>query len=118
MHVPDYWLVRARDGDETAMERVLVVVELFVREFVSTHIPDRHDAEDVVQECLIGIWGSINGKKERIHNFEDWCSRIIWRKINDYYRREGREREIPFRDIFGGREGEAVDAITAREGIW
>lgn len=119
MHVPDYWLDRARDGDEIAMEKVLAAAEPFVREFVQTHVPDRHDAEEVVQECLVSIWQSIGGKKDRIRNFEDWCSRIIWRRINDYYRRSGRDQEIAFSDFFGGLVSpDGIDEVVARRGIW
>lgn len=119
MRVLGYWLDRARDGDEIAMERILAAVEPFVRDFVRTHIEDRHDVEDVVQECLVGIWKSLDEKRDKIRDFEGWCSRIIWRRIDDYYRRIGRSREMTFSEFFGdGASEERIEEIVSQRGVW
>lgn len=125
MKIPEYLLARAQDGDEIALEKILSIAEPFVREFVTTHIEDHNDADDVIQMTLIWIWDSLQKKRDQpIRDFDAWCSRIIWRAINNYRRhgwdgRASTDREIPFSSHFGPEtDEEVIEGEVVRRGIW
>ena len=123
MNVPRWLIDRAIDGDESAQEKILAIAEEFVRPFIRTHIEDRNDAEDVIQECLIDIWRSLrNGKPQG--NFEDWCAKLAWKRIDKYRERgwdgsEATNREIVFSNYFApDTDSEFIEGEVARRGIW
>ena len=98
--IPKETIEAARNGDDVALEQVLEYVSDFIWDFVGSHIDNNVDAGEVAEAALVQIWDYLPEVKEPIRDFDAWVSRIVWSKINDYWRNEGRDMEVPMSSIF------------------
>lgn len=90
---------RAQGGDFDAMEELLEQTEDFIFSFVQTHIENQADADDVAMLAMEAIWQYLP-KSAPIRRYDAWVSKIVWNKINGYYRKGQRNKLIPMSDIF------------------
>jgi len=87
-------VAKAQAGDEEAMGRLLAEAEGFVFEFARSHIANAADADDVAAEVLSEVWMKLP-KRAPVIDFSNWLSKIVWDRINDYFRKQGRQKDIP-----------------------
>lgn len=88
------FVAKAQAGDEDAMNLLLEEAEGFVFDFTRSHIANAADADDVAAEVLTEVWLNLP-KRAPINDFNGWLSKIVWNKINDYFRKQGRQKDIP-----------------------
>jgi DNA-directed RNA polymerase specialized sigma24 family protein len=88
------FVAKAQAGDEEAMNCLLEEAEGFVFDFTRSHIANAADADDVAAEVLSEVWMNLP-KRAPVDDFNGWLSKIVWNRINDYFRKQGRLKDIP-----------------------
>jgi RNA polymerase sigma-70 factor (ECF subfamily) len=67
-----------------------------IKSYIIKHVPDKYEAEDILQEVAIRIQKNAN-KIKNITNVEAWLYRIAYNLIVDYYR--GANKYLLIEDI-------------------
>lgn len=80
------------------LEGILAENLVYLRRYVNYKISDRHDAEDVIQEVCLTAAEKFGTLKDRMA-FKAWLIGIAGHKVKDYYRRKGRNMEIPVENL-------------------
>ena len=69
-----------------------------IERFVYYKMPNKHDAEDVLQEILITGYQSLD-KLQSKEKFKSWMLSISSNKCKDYYRKKLKILEVPLEDV-------------------
>ncbi len=85
---------RIRRGEAQAWEELIARYEGRLLAFVRTRLRDRDQAEDIVQETLIGFLTSLPNYDES-RSLETYLFTIATYKLTDFLRRQGRRPSIP-----------------------
>lgn len=84
--------------DMTEFEKLLTENKTCVERFVNFTLPTREDAEDVLQEVYLTAFQKFDTLIERT-SFKPWIVSIARNKCNDFYRRRGKQQEIPLDEV-------------------
>ncbi len=84
-----------RCGNMKEFEKLVGHASPFVFSLAFRLTGNNSDAEDVVQETMITMWGKL-GKIKEADNFFPWLYRITVNKCNDRFRIQKRNPEIKF----------------------
>lgn len=71
---------------------------VFLERFVKYRIPNRHDAEDILQECYLAAYRNFASLKNQ-EAFKSWLLGIAHRKCNDYFRSLAKNVHIPLDEL-------------------
>ncbi len=85
---------RIRRGEAQAWEELIARYEGRLLAFVRARLRDRDQAEDIVQETLIGFLTSLPNYDES-RSLETYLFTIATYKLTDFLRRQGRRPSIP-----------------------
>lgn len=77
---------------EASVESLYIQLHSRLLQFVASRLPDRADAEDIVQEVFLRIHTNLD-KVQEIERLEGWIYQIARNCIIDYYR--SRKRLVP-----------------------
>ena len=111
------------DDSTEAFLRLLSEHERAIRIYVLAMVPDRADADDILQDTRLTMWREF-GKFERGSNFRAWGRKIAYHRILAFRTRRAREsKRLVFTDAFyeavdsaaERREAETPDRATLRE---
>ena len=91
--VDEVTLRRAKKGEEAAICELLSFYENKVYCIVLRILKSEHDANDCAQDALIKIFNSLNRFKGEA-SFSTWVYRITVNTVNDYLRRQNRQKNI------------------------
>lgn len=70
-----------------------------IERFIYYRMPNKEDAEDVLQEVLITGYRSIERLKSK-EKFKSWMLSIAANECNDFYRKQFKILEVPFKEIY------------------
>lgn len=84
-------LMRARNGDPSAIEALLTPIEDRVWRVCWHYMGNRTDTEDCAQEAMVRIWRHLADYREE-SVFEAWCTRIAANTCLDVLRKRAREK--------------------------
>lgn len=85
-----------------------------IERFIYYKMPNKYDAEDVLQEVLITGYKSLD-KLESKKKFKSWMLSIAANKCNDYYRKKLKVIEIPIEELYTYEEYSGKTGITVKE---
>ena len=85
-----------------------------IERFVYYKMPNKYDAEDVLQEVLITGYNSFK-KLESKDKFKSWMIFIAANKCNDFYRKQLTVLEVPFEEIYDYERSYSRTGITVKE---
>jgi len=89
--------------------RLLSAYERHLAAYVMVYIPNKADADDLLQETKLALWRSFD-QFEADSNFGAWARRAAFHRILDFRKRKGREsRRLVFSDACLERLGEAFE---------
>jgi RNA polymerase sigma-70 factor (ECF subfamily) len=112
MHDDDVELVqRAQEGDK---EAYWLLIKPFVGRllgFICSQIHNRQDAEDLVQQTVLGALESVKTLRDPAR-FGPWLWGIAWNKVHDW-RKDLGHQEIPFSDLISGNGGTSLEYQAA-----
>lgn len=99
-------------------EDMLEAAQISVERFVKFRITSKADADDILQEIYLAAYQNFPQLKNK-NSFKAWIIRIARNKLNDYFRKEATQHEIPIdeltkTDLADGRHGISV-VHTVRE---
>ena len=86
--------MRSRQGDMAAFEALARRYQARLYSFALRMIGDAHEAEDLAQETLLRLHGSM-GRFDPAQPFAAWAFGIAAHVCRDWLRRRGRRREQP-----------------------
>lgn len=75
------------------LEQLLLVHKGAAERYVYCRMPQRADAEDVLQEVYLAAWRGFSGLTEK-SAFKPWLLRIAKNACADFYRRQSRNEEV------------------------
>jgi len=76
----------AKERDEKAFSQIYDLFAESLYRFISYKIPNREQAEDVLQDTFLKAWRALPKLSLDNLNFNAWLYRIARNAINDYYR--------------------------------
>ncbi len=85
-----------------------------IERFIYYKMPNKYDAEDMLQEVLITGYRSLD-KLESKEKFKSWLLSIAANKCNDYYRKKLRLIEVPIENLYTYEEFSGKTGITVKE---
>lgn len=100
------------DSDEFSL--LLSNYKNAIERFIYYKMPNKHDAEDVLQEVMIKGYKSFD-KLESKDKFKSWMLSIAANKCNDYYRKKLRVMEIPLDNLYAYEKSYGRTGITVKE---
>jgi RNA polymerase sigma-70 factor (ECF subfamily) len=100
--------MRARDGDSTAVATLYRQHQSGVYRYMVYRLNDHHAAEDLTSEVFVRMIRSLGNYRFTGIPFEVWLYRIAHNMAVDYYRRNGRYKQVEFDEDIA-----AVDADPA-----
>lgn len=83
----------AREGDLSAFERLVSMFERRVFGYVSRHVSNREDAEDITQDVFIKLYKKI-GTYNPAQSFTTWLFTIATNTIYDHLRKKRGKTEL------------------------
>ena len=112
-----YLLDLIRSGDADGWAQFVDRYQGRMVAFAHSQIRQLADAEDVVQETLIGFIRSLD-RFQQDATLETWLFRILRRRIVDYFRQRGKRQELPacaLRATDDSQIGNPIDQAVAAE---
>jgi RNA polymerase sigma factor (sigma-70 family) len=100
-----------RQGDQDGWAQFLQRYQGRMIAFAKSQTNQRSDAEDLVQDTFIGFIRSLDNFRQE-SDLESWLFRILRRRIIDYYRSRGANKEVTACCV-----GDAGDGNLARDPI-
>jgi RNA polymerase sigma-70 factor (ECF subfamily) len=103
----DYFAVlvsRARAGDETAFERIMLATEQRVVSIAWRMLGNRDDARDAAQDVYLRVFKYL-GRFRAGEDFRGWLYRITINVCHDFARKKGAAGLAQFDEIDFGQEG-------------
>ncbi|NEB09616.1 sigma-70 family RNA polymerase sigma factor, partial [Streptomyces coelicoflavus] len=89
-------LVRAaQDGDRAALEELVTGCLPLVHRIVARALAGHPDTDDLVQEVMLLLLRGLPGLREP-ERFRSWAVAVVYRQIQQYWRRRRRSRTEPF----------------------
>lgn len=85
-----------------------------IERFVYYKMPNKYDAEDVLQEVFIIGYNSFN-KLESKDKFKSWMISIAANKCNDFYRKRFKVLEVSFEEVYHYERSYSRTGITVKE---
>lgn len=111
-------LVRASQGDQQAIETLLIRYKNLVRRKASAMFMAGADAEDVIQEGMIGLFKAIRDFKPEFKvPFAAFASYCIMAQITDAVRQASRKKHQPLNASLSLQELIQIDGDNASERI-
>lgn len=111
----DDLITQAQDGDERAMETLLINYEPLIYRMINKHFPTNasYDQEDIKMVAMEALWDAI--LKYESGDFEAFAGSIIRNKLADLLRAEGRDKrkihqEVDYLDNPVASDGEGGEA--------
>jgi len=98
---------RDHDGKGPAFLRLFVEAERRIYAYIRTMVPNRADAEDILQETSVVMWQKFDPANPPEY-FVAWANRIAYHKVLDMRKKRGRSRVV-----FNETVLEAVSATVA-----
>lgn len=102
------------DNDEFA--QLLSSCKDSIERFIYYKMPNRYDAEDVLQEVLITGYKSLDKLKSK-EKFKSWMLSIAANKCNDYYRNRLKVLEIPVDNIHYYEKSYSRAGVTVKDTV-
>ncbi|MEL7185819.1 MAG: sigma-70 family RNA polymerase sigma factor [Pseudomonadota bacterium] len=108
----DALMLRAADGDSVAFRQFYDLTAPDILAFLLKMLPDRHAAEDVLQESMVVAWNRAGEFDPKLAAAKTWITTIARRRALDVIRRRARRNEVlrddanSIREVFGN-EGSA-----------
>lgn len=97
----DLLMQAARAGDGQAYRRLLALAAERLRAYFTRRLPERADAEDLVQECLIAMHSRRESHDPK-RPVAPWLYAIARYKLADHFRRAGRRAAVPLDEELAG----------------
>lgn len=85
-----------------------------IERFVYYKMPNKYDAEDVLQELFIAGYNSFAGLESK-EKFKSWMISIAANKCNDFYRKRLKLLEVPFEEIYDYERSYSRAGVTVKE---
>src|SRR5262245_43371662 len=107
-------VVRAREGDRDAFDRVAMQVVDRLYRVARLILRDTELAEDAVQETLVRAWRDLRALRDPAR-FDAWIHRLLMRAVHDEFRQVRRQRAVVtvLRPEMSTRD--SSEAVAARE---
>ncbi len=87
-----------------------------IERFIYYKMPNKYDAEDVLQEVLITGYKSLDKLKSK-EKFKSWMLSIAANKCNDYYRNKLKVLEIPVDNIYYYEKSYSRAGISVKDAV-
>ncbi|NLV76732.1 MAG: sigma-70 family RNA polymerase sigma factor [Tissierellia bacterium] len=87
-----------------------------IERFIYYKMPNKYDAEDILQEVLITGYKSFNRLKSK-EKFKSWMLSIAANKCNDYYRKKLKVLEIPVDNIYYYEKSYSRAGISVKDAV-
>ncbi|QQY79280.1 RNA polymerase sigma factor (sigma-70 family) [Keratinibaculum paraultunense] len=87
-----------------------------IERFIYYKMPNKYDAEDILQEVLITGYKSFDKLKSK-EKFKSWMLSIAANKCNDYYRNRLKVLEIPIDNIYYYEKSYSRAGITVKDAV-
>ncbi len=87
-----------------------------IERFIYYKMPNKYDAEDILQEVLITGYKSFNRLKSK-EKFKSWMLSIAANKCNDYYRKKLKDLEIPVDNIYYYEKSYSRAGISVKDAV-
>ena len=112
MDSPDWTddLNAARNGDRSALERVLRRSRQDLRRYAEYHCPI-NDVEDAVQESLFTVSRKLMDLRQ-LESFTSWLFRIVKRECNRYKRAKRALMQVPITEDIAGPDYPEAGGLT------
>lgn len=120
----DTLMLRAGEGDSVAFRQFYDLTSPAILAFLLRMLPDRHAAEDVLQESMVVAWNRASDFDPSLAAAKTWITTIARRRALDVIRRRARRDEVLHGDaadirlVFGKEEsadnGPESNATAAR----
>jgi len=108
-------VIRARDGDFSAFERLFDRHRQLVYRFAYQMAPRRDDAEDIVQEAFVRAYQNLNKYRDEA-KFTTWLLRIVTNLCTDMARMSQRRQALEQQEASGAltwmTDGDTEDPVT------
>lgn len=111
----DALMVRASDGDSNAFRQFYDLTAPAILAFLMRMLPNRHAAEDVLQESMVVAWNRAGDFNPDLAAAKTWITTIARRRALDVIRRGNRRDEMlrgdaaDIRQVFGKDGGSNTD---------
>jgi RNA polymerase sigma-70 factor (ECF subfamily) len=124
-------LAQVKQGDTVGWKRLMDLYRPLVLHWCQRKVPQREDAEDVVQEAFTTVWSKIDEfNRQHKGSFRAWIKKITKYKILEYWKRAGHEppaaggsvaqehiAAMPAQSTEDGQEDEEERAILYQRGL-
>ena len=85
-----------------------------IERFIYYKMPNKEDAEDILQEVLITGYRSFKNLESK-EKFKSWMLSIARNKCNDFYRKGFKLLEVPFEEIYEYERSSSRAGISVKE---
>ncbi len=85
---------KAKAGDESAFSEIYEEFSSRIYKFIQTRSFGLGEAEDLLQETFLKVWGGLKTLKTEELNFSAWVYKVATNTINDFYRKKYREPQM------------------------
>ena len=105
----------AQRGEKGAAETLLERYKNSVRGVARSYFLEGGDAEDLVQEGMIGLYGAINDYREGGMSFKNFAYLCIQRRIMSAVKSATRKKNMPLNNYISliGADGQGQDFVSA-----
>ncbi len=103
------------DRDNECLIRLLLVYQRRIFAYIYTLLPNRHDAEDVLQETCVVIHRKFDQFQQGT-NFLSWACQIAYWKVREFRKQAGRQKVLFDQEVFETLAGEMAEIEPALSG--
>ncbi|CAN5416376.1 sigma-70 family RNA polymerase sigma factor [soil metagenome] len=96
------------DQDNERLIRLLLSHQRRIFAYIYTLLPNRHDAEDILQETCVVIHRKFDDFREGT-NFFSWACQIAYWKVREFRKRADRQRVLCNQEVFDALAGELAE---------
>ena len=108
--------MRGDDVDNDEFTSLLNSCKNSIERFIYYKMPNKYDAEDVLQEVLIIGYKSFDNLKSK-EKFKSWMLSIAANECRDYYRKKFKTLEIPVDNLYYYEKSYSRSGITVKETV-
>mgnify|MGYP001496393687 FL=1 len=108
--------MRGDDMDNDEFTLLLNSCKNSIERFIYYKMPNKYDAEDVLQEVLIIGYNSFDSLKSK-EKFKSWMLSIAANQCKDYYRKKYRNLEIPVDNLYHYERYHGRSGVTVKETV-
>lgn len=115
----DALMLRAGEGDSVAFRQFYDLTAPAILAFLLKMLPDRHAAEDVLQESMVVAWNRAGDFDPQLAAAKTWITTIARRRALDVIRRRTRRSEVlrddadDIRQVFGSDASDDNDSESS-----